>query len=94
MHINVLEPKDAFIEIRTYCHNRSYKHISVMSDSSTAILYINNKGDIKSKKCNEITNEIWLWCFKDSSLISTAHILGKHNIEADKFYTKLNNNTE
>ena len=29
-----------------------------MSDSSTAIAYINNKGDIKPKKCNEIAKEI------------------------------------
>ena len=38
--------------IRTYFLNRSYKHIRVMSDSSTAIAYINNKGSIKSKKRN------------------------------------------
>ena len=37
MHINVLELKAAFIGIRTYCHNRSYKHIRVMSDSSTVV---------------------------------------------------------
>ena len=68
MHINVLELKAAFIGIRTYCHNRSYKHIRVMSDSSTAIVYINNKGGIKSKKCNEIAKEIWLWCFNGENL--------------------------
>ena len=93
MHINVLELKAPFIGTRTYCHNRSYKHIRVMSDSSTAIAYINNKGGIKSKKCNEIAKEIWLWCFKNNSLISAAQIPGKHNIEADKFSRKLNNNT-
>ena len=31
-----------------------------MSDSSTAITYINNEGYIKSKKCNERAKEIWL----------------------------------
>ena len=94
MHINVLELKAAFIGIRTYCHNRSYKHIRVMSDSSTAVGYFNNKGNIKCKKCNEIAKEIWLWCFKNNSFISAAHISGKHNIEADKFSRKINNNTE
>ena len=29
IHINVLELKAAFIEILTYCHNRSYKHIDL-----------------------------------------------------------------
>ena len=75
MHINVLELKAAFIGIRTYCHNRSYNQIRVMSDSSTAIACVNSKGGIKSKKCNEIAKEIWLWCFKNNCLISAAHIL-------------------
>ena len=60
MHINVLGLKAALIGIRTYCHNRSYKHIRVISGSSTAIAYINNNGGIKTKKCNEIVKEIWL----------------------------------
>ena len=54
MHIKVLELKAAFIGIRSYCHNRSDKYIRVVSDRSTAIAYINNKGGIKSKKCNGI----------------------------------------
>ena len=57
-HINVLELTAAFTEIHTCCHKRSYKHIRVMSDSSTAIGYINNKIGIKSKKCNELAKEI------------------------------------
>ena len=73
MYINVVEFKAAFTGIRIYCHNRSYKPIRVMSDSYTAIAYINNKGGINSKKCNEIAKEIWLRCFKNNSLISAAH---------------------
>ena len=65
-----------------------------MSGSSTAIAYINNKGAIKSKKCNELAKEIWLWYFKNNSFISAAHIPGKHNIKEDKFSRKFNNNTE
>ena len=94
MHINVLELKAAFTGIRTYWHNRSYKRIRVMSDNATAIVYINNKSGIKSKKCNVVPKEILLWCFKNNSLISAAHIPGKHNVEADKFSRKLINNTE
>ena len=65
-----------------------------MSDSSTAIPYINNKGGIKSKKCNGIAKDIWLWCFKSNSFISAAHIPGKNNIEADRFSRKSKNSTE
>ena len=49
-----------------------------MSVSSTVIAYINNKGGIKSKKCNEIGMGIWLWCFKNNYFFSLAHIPGKH----------------
>ena len=65
-----------------------------MSDSSTAVAYIDNKGGIKPKKCNEIAKEIWLWCFKNNTFISAAHIPEKHNIEADQFSRKSNNNTD
>ena len=65
-----------------------------MSHSATAIAYINDKGDIKSKKCNEIVKEICLWRFENNSLISAAHIPRKDNIEEDKLSRKLNNNTE
>ena len=94
MHINVLQLKAAFIGIRTYCHHRSYKYIGVMSDTSTAVAYINNKGGINSQKCIEIAKRIWLWCFKNNSFISAVHIPGKHNIEADRFSRKFSNNTE
>ena len=70
--------------IRTYCQNRSHKHIGVMSDSPTAITI---KNAIKLQKI------LWLWCFKNTSFISAAHISRKHNIEADKCFTKFNNNT-
>lgn len=43
--------------IRTYCQNRSHKHIGVMSDSPTAITI---KNAIKLQKI------LWLWCFKNT----------------------------
>ena len=56
-----------------------------MSDSSTAIAYINNKGGIESKKCNDLAKQIWLWCFKNNSFTSAGHIPGKRNIEENEF---------
>ena len=77
MHINALDRKAAFTGICTYCHNRSYKHIWVMSHSSKAIACVNEKGGTKFKKCSEIAKEIWLSCFKNNYIISVAHIPGK-----------------
>ena len=65
-----------------------------MSDSSTAIAYINNKGGIESKKCNDLAKQIWLWCFKNNSFTSAGHIPGKRNIEENEFSRKSNSNTE
>ena len=35
-----------------------------MSDSSTVIPYINNKGGIKSKKCSDLAKQIWFGVLK------------------------------
>ena len=72
-----------------YCQKRSFKHIRVMSDNSTAIVYINNKGDIKSKKCNELAEEIWLWSFKNNYFISAADIPGKQLLKETSFLENL-----
>ena len=37
-----------------------------MTDSTTAIDYINKKGGIKSKDCDAIARDIWLWCSKQN----------------------------
>ena len=89
MYLNLKLPLQAF----AHAPIGSYKHIRVMSDSSSTNVYI-NKGGIKSKKCNEVAKKICLRCFKNNSFISAAHIPGKHNTETDKFSRKFNNNTE
>ena len=84
MHINLLEFKAAFIGIRTYFHNRSYKH------SQTALRQLHTlliKVTLSPKK-------IWSCCFKNNSFLFAAHLPGKHNIEADTLSRKININTE
>ena len=65
-----------------------------MSDNTTAISYVNNKGGIKSEICNEIAKELWLWCYCRKLWISAAHIPGKQNIEADRFSRDFNETIE
>ena len=89
MHINLLKLKTVFIGVCTYCHNKSYKYVRVMSNSSTAIESINNKGVIKPKKCNEIAKEIWLWCFKNNYFISEIHIPGNTILKETSFLKNL-----
>ena len=93
-HINVLELKGIQFVVLTYCKDKNFKHIRIMSDNTTAIPYINKKGDLKSNECNKIAKEIWIWCTSRDLHISAAHIPGKENFEEDKNSRKFQDATE
>ena len=57
-------------------------HIKVTTDNSTAVAYINSMGGSHSLPCNDMAREIWEWCTARN--ITTSHIPGTLNIEADK----------
>ena len=73
----------------TYCKDKNFKRTRIMSDSTTAISYINRNGGLKSNECNKIAKEIWIWCTSRDLHISAAHIPGKDNFQADKNFTKI-----
>ncbi len=43
--------------------------------------------------CNELSHEIWLWCYKNNNWIMSAHLPGKTNIVADKESRSIHDNT-
>ena len=81
---NLLELKAIQSGVLTYCKDKNVKHIRIISDNTTAISYMNKKGDLKSHKCNKVAKEIWIWCTSRDLHKSAAHILGKNDFEADK----------
>ena len=93
-HINVLELKAIKIGVTTYCKNNEFSHVRVMSDNTTSISYINNKGGIKSKDLNALAKDIWLWCSNRNLWISAAHIPGLDNYVADSMSRKFNDAIE
>ena len=93
-HINILELKAIHFGVLTYCKNKNFKHIRIMSDNTTAISYINKKGGLKSNEFNKSAKEIWIWCTSRDLHISAAHIPGKENFEADKNSRKFQDATE
>ena len=93
-HINVLELKAVFYGIKIYCENKTYKHVKVMCDNTTAVSYINHMGGQKSIECNKQAKEIWEWCISKNVWISAAHIPGSKNVEADAYSRKLEEATE
>ena len=65
-----------------------------MFDNVTAIAYINNMGSIKSETCNNIACRIWSFCTENKFWVSTAHMPGKNNIDADQQSRILQDATE
>lgn len=85
MHINERELKAVHLAVLSFRRDiTSKKHVRVMSDNSTAIAYINNKGGCKSRVCNKLSQDIWQFCISHKVHISAAHIPGIHNVIADK----------
>ena len=93
-HINVLELKAIQIGIYTYCNNKNFLDVRVMCDNVTAIAYISNVSGIIREICNNIACNIWNFCTKNKLWVSTAHIPGKDNIEADQQSRILQDATE
>ena len=78
-----MELKAIEIGIYIYCKNKHLLHDRVVCDNATAIAYVNNMGVMKSETCNNNACWIWNFCIKNKLSVSTAHIPGKNNIEAD-----------
>jgi len=47
-HINYLEPKAAFLALKSFVKDKTHMTISLQTDNTTAIAYINNKGGTHS----------------------------------------------
>ena len=65
-----------------------------MSDNIAAVLYVNNKGRIKSDFCNKIAKELWVWCTSQNMWVSAAHIPGTQNTEGGSFSTNFSETNE
>ena len=93
-HINYLELKAAYFALKAYCTDNTYQHVRIRSDNCTAISYINNKGGIKSIKCDSLAKEIWDFCDNRKILVSAAYIPGKDNTTADQLSRIFSDQTE
>ena len=69
-------------------------HVRFMRDNVTAIVYVNNRGSIKSGTGNNITCRIWNFYIENKLWVAAAHIPDKNNIEADQLSTMLQDATE
>ena len=84
LHINNLELLSIFISLKSFKRIFLGKDVRIMSDSATAIAYVNNMGGSRSITSHKIAKQIWEWAKLQGVWISAAHIPEQKNIEADK----------
>ena len=94
MHINVLELKAILFGLRSLCDHICDSHIKVLSDNTKAVHCINNMASCISVDCDKITKSIWNWAIKRRLWLSTAHIPGRLNKEANEESRKTELRTE
>ena len=93
-HINELELLAIKFALKVFESQLSGKHVKVLSDSTTAVCYINSKGGTKSPSCNDITCDIWSWGINNNTWLTAAHIPGVQNTDADRESRTFNERTE
>lgn len=93
-HINQLELRAVLFGIKSFCKNEQNIHVKIYSDNSTTVNYINAMGGTHSSECNTVAREIWLWCMSKGIWLTSAHIPGRENIEADRESRYFSDNKE
>lgn len=94
MHINVLELKAILFGLQSLCDKLHNTHLKILSDNTTAVQCINNMGSCKSVECDQITKTIWDWGINRNVWLTSAHIPGRLNREADEESRKTELRTE
>ena len=86
-HINYRELLAVLLTIKALCGKCANLHIRVQC-------YINNMGGSKSPDCNSVARQIWDYCVESNIWISTSHLPGCENTEADRESRQFNDGTE
>ena len=94
LHINALEMMDILYALKTFKGIIRGKHVQVLTDNTCAVSHISNIGGSCSLDCNDITQQIWMWCKENAVWISVSHIPKIMNTEADVLSRQFNDRTE
>ena len=82
LHINCLELKAVLLVLQSFCKNMRDVHLRIRSDNSVTVICINKQGSMKTP-LNNITRDIWLFAIERGIWLSSEHIKGKDNTQAD-----------
>ena len=90
-HINYLELLASFHALQCFVSNSRSIHVRLPLDNSTAVAYINNMGGVRLPLLDSLSRSIWEWCKLRNIFISTQHIPGKVNNQADTLSREISN---
>lgn len=93
-HINYLELLSVFYALKAFFSKYRKCHICIKSDNTTTVSYINNMGGMTSDSLNNLAVQIWNWCLDRDIFLSSQHIPGISNIQADQLSRKFSDNLE
>lgn len=79
-----MELKAILLGLQSLCKDVTHDHIRVMTDNTTAVVYVRNMGGSPSLPCNDIARQIWEWCILRNIWLSISHIPGEINVIADQ----------
>ena len=92
-HINVLELLAVKLGLRSLLVDCRGQHIRVVSNSTTAVSYINGM-EGKSLPSDSITGIVWSWAIDRGNWLSVGHITGTSNVSADDLSRNFRADTE
>ena len=93
-HINYLELLSIFWSLKSFFSQQKSLHIGVRSDSTTAVVYINDMGGMSFVLLDKLSAEIWSWCSQRNIFITAQFLPGIHNFDADHMSRNFTDSTE
>ena len=79
----MLELKGGYFGLKSLCRGLTNTHIKMLLDNTSAVHIINNMGSCKSISCDKVARNIWEWARVRNIWITSSHIPGVLNVEAD-----------
>ena len=73
----------AFLCFKSFCKNKSGIHVLLRLNNSTTVAYIDKKGGMACKYCNDFAFDIWSWEVKKDIWLPVSHTPGFENNIAD-----------
>ena len=84
LHINCLELLAGSFAIKCLAKEKTNIHIQLFMDNVTALTFFNKMGGTKYRVLASLSHDLWQWCLQWQITVSTTHILGILNVNADR----------